>query len=138
MLLLIKSLSFFSSIFLLCGIANYNYNWTKQIVFHNKKLISSSRPNPRRSEKIKLNFYFHTFKGIHKTLMHGTGMVKQYSASSFFTPKENWFNLFHANVPPHLETIKLIYIIYWFLYEVRKLAWKTLNLSKPLFSMLTW
>ena len=44
--------------------------------------------------------------------MHGTGMVKQYSASSFFTPKENWFNLFHANVPPHLETIKLIYIIY--------------------------
>ena len=70
--------------------------------------------------------------------MHGTGMVKQYSASSFFTPKDNWFNLFHANVPPHLETIKLIYIIYWFLYEVRKLAWKRLNLSKPLFSMLTW
>ena len=46
-------------------------------------VINSSRPNPRRREKINLNFYFHTFlwclksfyeglKGLHKTFLGTT------------------------------------------------------------------
>ena len=41
--------------------------------------IYSARPNPRRREKNKLNFYFHTssiFISIHFLEMHGMGRVE--------------------------------------------------------------